>query len=247
MKISAHLLLLSLLAVSCGSGSERGGPLPPELRSLAARILDQALADSLAREGRPFEATGVMTTEILQENDRVVVEDRFRLVGGSGQGKTITHPISHTITGDTTLLKDLYTFEDPKGNIRKQESQELAGLAFGADFSTILRDVLDSTGASTLAQQPGDTTIDGTRCLPFTFYSAAGEGRFWVAADSLDLRRLEVSRSSDYLIGRYLYRLSADFRRPVAGLLLPTRMSTNFEYRRLFTDGTGSIVVTIAQ
>jgi hypothetical protein len=237
-------LLLSMLAVACGAPESQ--PLPPDVRNVAGEILRRAIADSAALATTPFRMNGLMTTEIRQEEARVVVEDRFGLLGRGSNGGPVTLPQSHTITGDSALLKDMYTFEDPKGNMRKQESQELAGLAFGADFCTLLRQALDSTTGSALHRQSGDTLIEGVRCLGFSFRSDAGDGRFWVAADSLDLRRLEIERGSDYLVGRYLYHLAAEFRRATAGVLLPVKMITRFDYRRLFTEGTGSIVVELS-
>jgi hypothetical protein len=244
------LLLAALVIVGCGDPRPKGSVIlspeaEAEYRAHVMQILRRAVIDSTLLATTPFEMKGVMTTELRQEEERVVVEDRFGLVGRGIRGGPVTLPESHTVTGDTTLLKDMYTFEDPKGNIRKQESQELAGLAFGSDFSTILRQWLDSTSSATL--RPGDVMypIDGVSCYLFYFTSDAGEGAFFITSDSLDLRRLEVKRESDYLIGRYSYNLTADFRRTAAGVLLPIKMITRFDYRRFLTEGTGSIVVEL--
>lgn len=212
----------------------------------------RANADSVALAKATLAAAGTMTVEFGRESERVKIEDRIRLMKSTGR-QFLTEPLAHTVSGDTTLLKDMYTFKDPKGNPREQMAAELAGLSFGSDFLSLLRILLAGAEGTGCTLRDSAAVIDGASCYLFTFATEDRSGRFWIDRDSLGLRRMEVEQASDYLVGSYKYRMTTDYRADhppldstaLRGVLLPVRSASQFEYSRLTTSGTGSILVML--
>jgi hypothetical protein len=253
IRISSIAILALLLAGCGGSGAPAERPGRPEWRALLERAAVRARADSVALAGSSVHAEGAMTLEFGRENEKVRVDDRLRLVKGRGR-EFLAEPLTHQVVGDTTLLKDMYTFKDSKGNTREQSSAQLSGLSFGAEFLPLLRALI--AGADETGYTLRDSLADdgGVRCYLFSFATGERKGRFWIDRDSFGLRRMEVEQESSFIVGGYKYRMTTNFeRRAGAGdsaqampeLLLPVRTSTNFEYSRLASSGTGSVLVVL--
>jgi hypothetical protein len=248
---------LALVAGCAKKPARVEGPPRPEWRALLVRASTRAAADSLALARASVDAVGSMKFEFGREGEKVHVDDRLRLTKKPGM-EFSTEPIAHVVAGDTTLLKDMYTFKDSKGNTRGQQSAQLTGLSFGASFLPLLHTLLagDDDAGYTLRDSAAD--IGGVPCYLFTFTTGERSGRFWIDRDSCGLRKLEIEQESNYLVGGYKYRMTTVFQREPGGdrlsagdsvasasLLLPVRTSSSFEYSRLATSGTGAIEMAL--
>lgn len=223
-------------------------PLPPlnsDQRAMLQTARDRATTDSVHLAAASFLADGVMLVQFGQDDRTIAVTDSFRLQKGRGE-EYQTEIFQHETKGDTTLLKDMYTFRDSKGNPRAGERSRLTGLHFGTDFLDLLHVILSPEGNGECGLEERDVTMAGKRCLVFRFQTEDKSGRFWLDTDSLGLVRLEVEQGSDYWVGSYRYRMFIDYARPVADVLLPVRTLLQFDYSRLFSKGTGSISVDMS-
>lgn len=176
------------------------------------------------------------------EDEKVSVEDHFLLSRGEA-GTYQTEIVSHVAVGDTTLLKDMYTFQDSKGNTRAAARSQLVGLHFGTDFLGLLRMILARTEGTECEALPGK---DSGSVRLFRYRLGDRRGEFTVDSRLLDPVRLRSDEGTDYMVGSYTYRMTIEFSRTIDGLLLPVRTESRFDYSRVFSEGTGSVVVTLA-
>ncbi|MEO5929399.1 MAG: hypothetical protein ABIR47_05670 [Candidatus Kapaibacterium sp.] len=237
------LLVLSVGVIACG-GHEKPPPLTAGVRAILQRAQSQALRDSVSLAAAAFNAGAAMTMEFGRETQRVRIADSFGLAKEKWAPVT-TIPLTHAIQGDTTLLKDMYTFRDSKGKARSQEKAQLTGLHFGADFLPLLRALLADAENTGCALLDSVATADGSPCYLFSFVADDRSGKFRVGKDSCDLAHIEIDQENDYWIGGYTYHMAADFSRPSGDLLVPVKALTEFSYSRFFTKGTGSILVLL--
>lgn len=243
---SASTLLTAIALVSCG-GADPLPPPDPRWRPILERARAAALADSILLAGSSLERYGLMRFEFEDGDADVAVIDRFLLAKKSGGGYT-TQPLEHVVTGDTTLLADMYTFKTAKGAPRAPGRAELGGLHFGADFLVLLRELLETpTGGEAGYLLVDSSTTPGTiEPYHFRYQSAiAGEGEFWIDRDSCRLLRFVLDRTSSYVIGGYAYHLDINYESSAEGYLLPRSTSTKFIYSRPFSKGTGSIIAVL--
>jgi hypothetical protein len=248
MTLSSFLCALcASVVVLSGCGDPEPSSLPPltpEQRTLLQAARDRALRDSVDLAAASFHADGAMLVQFGQDDRNVSVVDSFRLRKEKSDYQTeIT---LHRATGDTTLLNDMYTFRDSKGNPRAGERSQLTGLHFGTDFLDLLRVILSPDGNGECAMENADTLVSGLRCRAFRFRTEEKSGQFWLDGDSLGLVRLEVEQGSDYWVGSYRYRMFIDYARPVTEAPLPVRTLLRFDYSRLFSSGTGAISVDLS-
>ncbi|MDB5034479.1 MAG: hypothetical protein JWQ98_1720 [Chlorobi bacterium] len=237
------LLLPGFGVIACG-GHEKRPPLTIGVRGILRRAQSQALRDSTNLAAAAFNAGAAMTMEFGRETQRVRIADSFGLAKEQWAPVT-TVPLTHSVQGDTTLLKDMYTFRDSKGKARSQEKAQLTGLHFGADFLPLLRSILSGAEPIGCTLLDSTTSIDGKPCYLFSFVADDKSGKFQVGRDSCDLAHIEIDQQNDYWIGGYTYHMAADFRRPTDDVLVPVKALTEFSYSRFFTKGTGSILVLL--
>ncbi len=205
------------------------------------RAVERALVDSARLAGSAFEAEAALRIEIRQGDRNVTVDERLSLRKQKG-GAFVTQSAGRTISGDTTILKDMYSFEDSKGDLRGDRKLELAGLDFGSDVLNLIRsfDAPESEVGYTI--QSRDAA--GGKAL-VRFAGDARRGSISIGSDSADVRSVVIRQGSDYLVGAYSSRMSTQYARPLGDILLPVRMQASFEFRRLFSRGTGSVRVAI--
>lgn len=218
-------------------------PLKPEWRDILTRALQQAERDSASLAAGKFHAAGVMRMEFGRDDSRVEIDDRFNLMKDTGQTYR-TVPLEHRVSGDTTLLDDMYTFRTSTGDARQHEHAEMTGISFGAHFPTILRAVL-AGGENGCTLRDSNAVVDGRSAMIFSFAAEGQHGRFMIGHDSCDLINLNLEHDNSFVIGSYRYSMVTKFARPDGHLLLPLETTSSFSYSRLMTDGTGTIVVKL--
>lgn len=240
---SCVLLFCALLVAGCG-GEEHVEPPPrPEWRGILERALQQAGRDSVALATGKFRAAGVMRMEFGRDDSRVAIDDRFNLVKDTGQNYR-TEPLEHRVSGDTTLLDDMYTFRTSTGDAREQEHAQMTGISFGAHFPSILRAVL-AGGENGCTLRDSNAVVDGRSAMIFSFAAEGQRGQFAIGHDSCDLINLSLEHDNSFVIGSYQYSMVTKFVRPDGRLLLPLETTSSFSYSRLMSDGTGTIVVRV--
>jgi hypothetical protein len=230
-----------VMFAACGGSDRPVLNSDPALHPLLQRMLEQALRDSSELARGTFRSFAVMQMEMKQGDEGVRVEDQFDLRRDSA-ASYVAEQRSHRVEGDTSLLKNMYTFEDSKGTPRASERAHLASLDFGTSFPTLLRSLLAGGDEVGYQLNNKDTLVGGERCSEIEYYTDAKNGRFWIVNETLSLVRLEVRQQSNYGVGSYDYHAVIDFQR-FGPMLLPVKTATHFDYRRLLTDGSGTISV----
>jgi hypothetical protein len=232
-----------MMIAACGGSDRPVLGSDPALKPFLQRVLEQALRDSSELARGRFHAFAVMQMEMYQGDDGVRVEDQFDLKRDSA-ASYVAEQRSHRVEGDTLLLKNMYSFEDAKGTPRASERAHLASLDFGTSFPTLLRSLLAGGEESGYQLTSPDTLVGGQKCSSIDYFAVEKGGRFLVANETLSLVRLEVRQQSNYGVGSYDYRAGIDFQR-FGTMLLPVKTASHFDYRRLMTDGNGTISVEL--
>jgi hypothetical protein len=198
--------------------------------------------DSASLADSTFQAYTIMTIRLRQSDDSVHIDERLLLTKEHGANYR-TEQLSRKVTGDSSIIRSMYSFEDARGNPRGAEQARLASLNFGTSFPLLLRDLLAAAEGSGYELDEGNAVLGSRRCSLFSYETEQKSGRFWIDNGSFDLVRLEVRQQSNYVVGSYDYRALIDFSRSAGALLLPVKTSTQFDYRRVFTRGTGMVDV----
>jgi hypothetical protein len=235
-------MCISVLCCSCGGDANDALQSDPALHPLLERTLQQALRDSAALAQGQFQADAVMSMALRQDAEEVQVIDSLSLAKDSTGYTADQH--SHQVQGDTSLLKNMYAFEDAKGAPRAGERAHLASLDFGTSFPTLLRSLLAAEEGSGYELTVADTLLADKTCSCIRYRMSEKEGTFCVDTGMASLVRLEVQQESNYGVGSYDYHALIDFRR-IEDLLLPILTNSTFQYRRVLTRGTGSIGVML--
>jgi hypothetical protein len=174
------------------------------------------------------------------------VTDRFVLSRDSAG--YLAEQKSHHVEGDSALLDNMYSFEDARGNARAGGRAQLASLDFGTSFPQLLHSLQGGAEGYGAELVDADTLLDGygIPCTLVRYVTPDKWGYFLLDTGSLGLIRLEVRQQSSFVVGSYDYRAVIDYG-TIYGLRLPIVTKTMFDYRRVFTNGTGAIRVVLEQ
>lgn len=233
----ASIALIGL--ASCGDAPVPIAPLGAEQRAMIGAALESALEDSVALAGATFDVPVRLETAIAEDGDSVRVVDRFRLTKRPG-GEFAAIDRRHSVSGERALLKNMYSFENSKGELREESEARFAGIGFGADHREILRDLL--AGRLGLDGPLLDSAdADGRALRVIRFHGEDVAGRLEIDRISNHARRVEMQRESSSIIGGYRFAMRLELRGPDERLRLPVRMTTSFEYDRLTSSGSGTV------
>jgi hypothetical protein len=217
--------------------------LTPDERALLLRAFERATSDSIAMVRSSFNVGVELATSITDEDTSVRVLERFRLVKQPGSGFTVTDR-TQEIGGDRELLGSMYSFENSRGELRSETEARLESVGFGADGRRILDDLLH--GRLAMAHAIIDSIGEsGRRLRVIGFNGEDLSGALEFDEATLALLRVTTHSATSAVIGGYEYAMSLELTDPSAPLRLPLRMKTEFEYERLTSSGSGTVLMSI--
>lgn len=233
-KIKYSFFCFFLVLLSC---SEEKGITTQETKNILQKIANQAHADSITISKTKLKALGKILFVINQENKKVTLEDNFELSKNVGTSY-ITTPKEQIVKGDSVLLKDMYTFKDSKDRPREMRNTELSGLSFGAEITTLVRDLLFNEKSFATIK---DSLAQNTNLILIDYSNENSNGKIIVDKQTNRAITLIQNSSRNYFFGSYDSRMKTEYKLFNDSLLLPTNTHNSFDYRRIFTKGHGEL------
>lgn len=229
------------MLASCGSSFD-ARPADPALRALVDSALAQSVRDSILYVASSLAGTASLNVEMTQGSSSVRIRERFTLDKGAGK-EFVTKAITEKVVGDTSILRDMYSFRPPGTKPRPFEATQMDRMNFAGEFRALLRRMLAGKEKSAMSVTDSAASIGGKRCWLISFETDDGRGSFAVNRENFEILRIRMEESSDYVLAGYAYSLATDYARPAGGPAMPVSMNTKFEYHRPLSHGAGSVSV----
>lgn len=242
-----HLPTLALLALlgACGRSFD-ARPLDATLRPIIERALAEALRDSALYAASPLSTTGMMRVDMRNGDDRVQILDTFR-AAKKPAGELATTVTGMSVHGDSSILREMYSFRPPGSKIRSFEETQIDRMSFGADMRKMFRGMLAGKEKMAVRLVDSASMVGGRPCYLISFETSDGRGSMALDRRSAELVTIRINQGDDYMLAGFDYAMSIEYARAADGAtrgpIFPRNMQSKFSYRRPFSRGTGTIVV----
>jgi hypothetical protein len=235
MKRLALISAVTLALCACGGERIEGVSVSASDRAVLQSALERAVADSAALAAATFSVPVRMETAFAEDADSVRVVETFRLSKTPGAEFTASEK-KQEIHGNRELLKNMYSFENAKGELRQESEARFANVSFGSDQRSILRGLL--AGELALVKP-----IGAAHAVEFAAEDLAGTIHLDAATRAVE--KLAVEQTSSSIIGGYRYAMTLRFVELPSGVRIPHAMRTDFTFERLTSEGEGFVTTTI--